>query len=124
MPSNYSSSRSNRARKIVAAQLPTNCIRCNRIVTAEMKWEADHIISRAAATALGLDLTQVDDASNLGASHASCNHKANARPKQTKAERVEKRIQKVSRPSFFLTEPRTPAAAPQVSSPEAAQDGS
>lgn len=101
MPSNYSSTRSNRARAIVRAQLPAPCFRCGGIVTDQMQWHADHTTPRAFAEAAGLRQDQVDAAHSLAPAHASCNMRANERPShKTKAERVAARIPKFQRPTF------------------------
>lgn len=126
MPSNYSSKRSNRARAIVKAQLPAPCTICHGIVTADMRWHADHIMQRAFAEAAGWTREQIDAASNLGPAHKSCDAAKNKRPTQTKAQRVESRIPKVVRPNFekinssevFSESDENPGCCPTESLPD------
>jgi hypothetical protein len=117
----YSSTRSNAARKIAAAMLPTNCYRCNRIVTADMRWNADHPISRVEAEAMGIPQHEQD--AMVVPSHASCDAKAGAElgnRLRAKAQAQPRRVPKVARPrlSFFSEDTKTPAAAPQILSPQ------
>ena len=121
MPSNYKSSRSLAARKRVAAQLPAPCYRCGRIVTAEMKWEADHPLSRVQAEALGISEAEQD--STVVPAHASCNHKHGAMiGNQLRAKTAIRRVTPIRREVRFSDgEPTTPAAARQNFYPEAAE---
>jgi hypothetical protein len=121
-PRQYSSKRSNSARKTVAAQLPAPCTICSRVVLPEHNWQADHITPRAVAEAQGWTAAEIDSASNLGASHASCNARSgqalgNALKAQAKAE--PRRVPRVARPqlSFSGDITNTPAVAPQIPSP-------
>lgn len=122
-PRQYSSTRSQRARKIVAAQLPAACYRCGRIVTADQRWEADHPMSRVQAEALGISEHEQDQA--VVAAHASCNHKHGASiGNAIKAKpRIEQRkITPIKRNVSFSGEvTNTPAAAPQVFYPIAGE---
>lgn len=122
--STYTSKRASAARKTVEAMLPAPCYRCGRVVTKDMKWEADHPISRVVADQLGIS-AEDQDRSVLPA-HASCNHKAgavlsNQRKAAVKAE--SKIIQRVERPQLSFSEDltNTPAAAPQNLSLEASE---
>lgn len=123
-PRQYSSTRSSRARKIVAAQLPTNCYRCNRIVTADMKWEADHPMSRVQAEALGISEHEQDQ--SVVAAHASCNHKAGAslgNAMKAKPRTEQRKITRIKRAVSFSGETtNTPRLAPQVFSPVSSQE--
>jgi 5-methylcytosine-specific restriction endonuclease McrA len=102
--SNYSSKRSNAARKTVRANGSGPCIRCGRWVDVDLhKWEADHIISRAEAQAHGLSTAELDSAQNLGLAHASCNHKAGAalgNALRAKAKAEPRRVPQVKRPQL------------------------
>jgi hypothetical protein len=69
-----------------------------------MNWQADHIMQRSLAIAAGWTQQQIDDPSIFGASHASCNAKANRRATQSKAQRVEARIPKIKRPTLENSE--------------------
>ncbi|TSE15407.1 HNH endonuclease [Arthrobacter sp. KBS0703] len=79
MPRKYSSTRSNAARKIAASQLPSPCSICGRIVTAEMQWQADHVVPRVIAEAQGWTQTEIDSPSNTAPAHRSCNERAGAK---------------------------------------------
>jgi hypothetical protein len=95
-----------------------------------MRWNADHIIQRAFAEAAGWTEQQSDDASNLGPAHKSCDSKKNKRVTQTKAQRVDKRIPKVQRPTFqnlkvddvFSDEPQYPVRCHTETLSDAAEE--
>lgn len=130
----YTTKRSVSARKVVAAQLPGPCIRCKRIVTVDMKWEADHIVSRVTAESMGWTTADMDSPTNLGISHASCNHKAGAalgNKLKAKPRTEQRKIAPIKRKIEFSSEgSNTPASALHVFYPIAsdgsqeAQDGS
>jgi hypothetical protein len=125
----YSSKRSVSARKTVAALLPAPCYRCGRIVTADMKWEADHTTSRVQAEALGI--SEVEQDRMVAPAHASCNHKHGAKlgnALKAKAKTEPRRVPQVKRPQlgFFEDTTNTPAAAlqnPSLIAAQEAQDG-
>lgn len=125
----YTSSRSVAARKIAAAQLPCPCFRCGRVVTADMKWHADHPLSRYEAEALGIPEHEQD--AMVVPSHRSCDAKAGAelgnriRAKAKGKSAPARRVPKVERPTleaFSEDSTNTPAVAPQILSPEVARD--
>lgn len=97
----YSSKRSVSARKTVAALLPAPCYRCGRIVTADMKWEADHTTSRVQAEALGI--SEVEQDRMVAPAHASCNHKHGAKlgnALKAKAKTEPRKVPQVKRPQL------------------------
>lgn len=124
----YTSTRSVAARKIAAAQLPCPCFRCGRIVTADMKWNADHPLSRVEAEALGIPAHEQDR--TVVPSHRSCDAKAGAElgnklRAKSKAKTPTRHVPNVKRPTlkaFSGDSTNTPAVAPQILSPKAAQD--
>ena len=87
-------------------------------------------MQRTLALAAGWTEQMIDDPSNFGAAHASCNAKKNKRVTQTKAQRVEKRIPKVQRPTFenkkvddvFSDEVHYPVPCPTETLSDAAQE--
>ena len=76
MSKTYATKRVNRNREIVKAMLPAPCTKCRGLVTQEMNWHADHILSRAEGEALGMSPLEIDASWNLGPAHRSCNTKA------------------------------------------------
>lgn len=97
----YSSTRSNAARRIAAALLPCPCFRCGRIVTADMRWNADHTISRVEAEAAGIPQHEQDRL--VVPSHASCDAKAGAKlgnQLRAKAKLQPRRVPQVKRPAL------------------------
>lgn len=120
-PRQYTTKRSVAARKAVAAMLPAPCYRCGRIVTADMKWEADHPMSRVHAEALGISEHDQDQA--VVAAHASCNHKHGAsigNALKAKPRTEQRKITRITRDISFSGElTNTPAAAPHVFYPTA-----
>lgn len=131
MPRQYSTKRSISARKTVASQLPAPCTICGRVVLPEHNYQADHITPRAVAEAQGWTEAQIDSASNLGPSHASCNARSGqalGMKLRAQAKATPRSVPQVKRPqvgetSFSESSPNTPAAARHFLSPEAAQDG-
>jgi hypothetical protein len=112
----YTSTRSVAARKIAAALLPCPCYRCGRLVTADMRWNADHPTARVHAEAQGIPEHEQDR--TVVPSHRSCDAKAGAKTGnelRAKAKAEPRRVPKVKRPQLqFSSEPsNTPAAAPQ-----------
>ena len=100
----YSSKRSVSARKTVAALLPATCYRCGRIVTADMKWEADHTISRVQAEAMGM--SEVEQDMLIAPAHASCNHRHGAKlgnELKARAKAEPRRVPKVDRPQLSFS---------------------
>lgn len=104
--------------------LPCPCYRCGRIVTADMKWSADHPVARVHAEAQGVpeheqDLTVVP-------SHASCDQKAGAKTGnelRAKPRTEQRKITPIKRKISFSSEAlSTPAAALQVFYPNAEMD--
>lgn len=124
----YSSKRSNAARKVAAAMLPSPCSICGRVVTADMQWQADHITPRVIAEAQGWTANDIDSPSNIAPSHASCNARSGAKvgnQLRSKAQPPTRHVPNVKRPTlkpFSDGITNTPAVAPQILSPEAAQD--
>lgn len=99
----YSSKRSNAARKVAAAQLPAACTICKRIVTAQMQWQADHITPRVIAEAQGWTQQDIDSPSNIGPAHRSCNESSGARLgnlHRAKAQVQPRRVPQVKRPAL------------------------
>lgn len=106
----YSSTRSGAARKTAAAMLPCPCFRCGRMVTADMKWNADHPIARVDAEAAGIPQHEQD--AMVVPSHRSCDAKAGAKLGNThRAKKPKPRtVPKVDRPqlAFSATASRVP----------------
>lgn len=75
----YQGTRVQRNRAVVRAQLPAPCTKCGGVVTDQMRWHADHIVSRWEAEQAGWTQQQIDSPTNLGACHGSCNEKDGAR---------------------------------------------
>lgn len=121
--SQYNSTRSRRVRTSVAATLPAPCIRCGAVVTAEMRWDADHLLSRADARDLGVSDADCD--AMAGPAHRSCNLKAagelTARRNRERATQP-RVIERIERPQpSFLEEPAVPRALPNKISPQSAE---
>lgn len=121
----YSSKRSNSARKTVAALLPAPCYRCGRTVTAEMKWEADHTISRIQAEALGI--SEVEQDRMVAPAHASCNHRHGAtlgNQLRAKAQMPPRSVPRVARPQLRFSGEftNTPASCRTESLPDCPQE--
>lgn len=125
----YSSTRSNAARKIVAAQGSGPCTICHRVVLVDQhRWQADHITPRAVAEMQGWSAAEIDNPSNLGISHASCNEASGAKlgnQLKAQAKAQPRKVTPIKRPQleFLEEDTRTPAAAPQILSPQEAPDG-
>lgn len=122
----YNGTRSTAARKIAATQLPAPCTICRRVVTADMQWQADHLVPRVVAEAQGWSITEIDSPSNIGPAHRSCNEGAGAR--LGNASRVKapapRTIPKVDRPSldFSSDASRVPGEPLQLLSPAPSED--
>ena len=119
--SKYNSTRSKRVRASVALTLPAACVRCGGIVTAEMVWDADHLIARSDARDMGMSDAECD--AMAGAAHRSCNLKAagelTARRNRTRATKP-RQIAVISRPQPpFSTEAPEPRALPTKFPPRA-----
>jgi hypothetical protein len=67
----------------LAATLPTQCMRCGQIVTADMKWDVGHRV----------DLAQGGNSNDVGVEHRSCNRRAGGRAgaRATNARRKQRR---------------------------------
>ncbi len=100
----YSSTRSNAARKTVAAMGDSPCSICGRIVlVSQHQWQADHITPRAVAEAAGWSSTEIDSPSNLGLAHKSCNEAAGTKlgnQLRAKAKATPRRVPQVKRPQL------------------------
>ena len=102
----YSGQRSVAARKVAAAQLPAPCTICQRIVTADMQWQADHILPRVIAEMQGWSATDIDSPSNIGPAHRSCNEGSGAKLgniHRATAKTEPRKIPKVDRPSLSFS---------------------
>lgn len=100
-PRQYSSKRSVAARQLAAALLPCPCYRCGRIVTADMKWHADHPLARVDAEAMGIPEHEQDR--TVVPSHASCDAKAGAETGhkiRAKAKTEPRKVPNVKRPQL------------------------
>lgn len=116
MARKYSSTRSGAARKVAAALLPCPCFRCGRIVTADMRWNADHTISRVEAEAMGIPQHEQDRM--VAPSHAHCDASHGAKlGNQLRGRRTpeQRTIPRVERPQlgFFGEDQQSPEGAPQ-----------
>lgn len=107
-----------RNREVVAAMLPAPCVRCGAVVLPEHNYQADHIVSRYEAEQMGWALSEIDNPSNLGPAHASCNARAGGKlaaaiKKQKAAE--PKRIERIERPQprLFVGAADYPDLVPQ-----------
>lgn len=123
----YSGQRSVAARKVAAAQLPGPCTICRRVVTAEMQWQADHIVPRVVAEMQGWSATDIDSPSNIGPSHRSCNEGSGAKLgniHRAKKKTEPRKIPKVDRPSlsFFGEVFPVPGVPLTFLSPASAED--
>ena len=121
MARKYEGKRVYRNRAVVAAMLPAACTKCGRVVTADMRWHADHILSRYEAEAMGMSEAQIDSPSSLGPAHASCNEKDGARlGNMARATRApQRKITPIKREIRFSGEAETvPGGPTQFFSPE------
>lgn len=128
MKRHYSSTRSNAARKIAGALLPCPCFRCGRLVTADMKWNADHPIARVDAEAQGIPQHEQDRM--VVPSHSTCDARAGAElgnklRAQAKTQPRPRPVAKVERPKLkpFSGEPQqSPGGALHFLSPDGPQE--
>ena len=120
----YEGSRVYRNRAVVRAQLPAACTKCGGVVTDEMRWHADHIVSRYEAEAMGWTQQDIDSPANLGASHASCNERDGARlGNKARASAPPRRITPIRRTFKFSGDAGTvPGAAPKNLSPAGGEE--
>lgn len=125
----YNPTRAKRVRAAVAVQLPCACSICGRLVTAEMRWHADHVLSRYDAERLGVSDAEADALARPA--HASCNTRAGAELKNRIAkEKPRPRvIERIERPQPtpttedepFSTEQGQPRSVPSKFSPRAGE---
>lgn len=116
----YSATRSKAGRKVAALMLPGPCTICHRLVTADHRWQADHIVSRVVAEAQGWTTTQIDDPSNIGPAHKSCNEREGGKLTGiTKRKSVAfRQVPRVVRPSLsFPGDARGVPLKPSIFSP-------
>lgn len=97
----YSGKRVSNARAIAQRQLPTACYLCGGLVTADMRWVAEHKIPRALAKQMGMSAFEQDSPDNIGVSHLSCSNKSGGKLSQS-VFRSEPKASDLSHSSFLL----------------------
>lgn len=104
MQRKYSSTRSNKARKTVAAMGSGPCTICGRTVLIDQhQWQADHVTPRVIAEAQGWTQAEIDSPSNLGLAHRSCNESSGAKLgniHRAKAKTTPRTVPNVQRPQL------------------------